>query len=131
MEILAVDKEIPITTNIYSSKPEPPPELPQLQPGSIAQPPTANASNTIEPMPVSFDTGLNVVADPDKKNRERKVTRAMEETTGSRPQKVLLTMPESDDEFGDGGLDDVDFEVAERAATQSIQQTSSLLPVRS
>ena len=38
---------------------------------------------------------------------------------------------DSEDEFGDGSLDDVDFEVAEAAATQSIQQTAnSLLTVR-
>ena len=37
----------------------------------------------------------------------------------------------SDDEFGDGGLDEEDFEAAEVAATQSIQETAnSLLPVR-
>ena len=38
---------------------------------------------------------------------------------------------DSDDEFDGGGLDNSDFEVAERAATQSVQQTyNSLLPVR-
>jgi hypothetical protein len=38
---------------------------------------------------------------------------------------------ESEDEFGDGGLNDLDFETAEATATQSIQQTAScLLPVR-
>jgi hypothetical protein len=38
---------------------------------------------------------------------------------------------ESEDEFGDDGLDEFDFEAAEATATQSIQQTTnSLLPVR-
>jgi hypothetical protein len=38
---------------------------------------------------------------------------------------------DSDDEFGDGGLDDLDFEIAEAAATQSKEhKTSSFLPVR-
>ena len=38
---------------------------------------------------------------------------------------------DSGDEFGDGGFDDVDFEIAEAAATQSRQHSSSsLLPVR-
>lgn len=38
---------------------------------------------------------------------------------------------DSDDEFGDGGLDDLDFAIAEAAATQSRQQkNSSFLPVR-
>lgn len=39
--------------------------------------------------------------------------------------------PSSEDEFGDGGFDDVDFEIAEAAATQSEHHTtSSLMPVR-
>lgn len=42
-----------------------------------------------------------------------------------------ISKADSDDEFGDGGLDEEDFEAAEVAATQSIQQTAnSLLPVR-
>lgn len=44
---------------------------------------------------------------------------------------LARTKSESEDEFGDGGLDDLDFETAEATATQSIQQTAnSLLPVR-
>lgn len=42
-----------------------------------------------------------------------------------------ISEADSDDEFGDGGLDEQDFEAAEVAATQSIKQTAnSLLPVR-
>jgi hypothetical protein len=42
-----------------------------------------------------------------------------------------ISKADSDDEFGDGGLDEEDFEAAEVAATQSIQQTANgLLPVR-
>jgi len=45
-------------------------------------------------------------------------------------QKVAQ-VEDSDDEFGDEELDIIDFQVAELAATQSIQQTSnSVLPVR-
>jgi hypothetical protein len=43
---------------------------------------------------------------------------------------LVRAKSESEDEFGDGGLDDLDFEAAEATATQSIQQTAnSLLPV--
>jgi hypothetical protein len=46
------------------------------------------------------------------------------------PKRVALRA-DSDDEFGDDGLDDFDLQAAEVAATQSIQQTAnSLLPVR-
>jgi hypothetical protein len=39
---------------------------------------------------------------------------------------------DSDDEFGNDGLDDLDFEAAEATATQAVQQTAnSLIPVRS
>jgi DNA replication ATP-dependent helicase Dna2 len=49
----------------------------------------------------------------------------------SKPQEVTFDKPESEDEFGDGGLDDIDFENAEATATQSLQHTSSsVLPVR-
>ena len=42
-----------------------------------------------------------------------------------------ISKADSEDEFGDGGLDEEDFEAAEVAATQSIQQTAnSSLPVR-
>lgn len=44
---------------------------------------------------------------------------------------IVALGADSDDEFGDGGLDDLDFEIAEAAATQSKQhKTSSFLPVR-
>lgn len=43
----------------------------------------------------------------------------------------VASVADSDDEFGDDGLDDFDLQAAEVAATQSIQQTAnSLLPVR-
>lgn len=46
-------------------------------------------------------------------------------------RRVPPKAAESDDEFGDGGLDDSDFEEAELSATQAIQQTGNgLLPVR-
>jgi len=47
------------------------------------------------------------------------------------PQKRPLVVEDSDDEFGDEDLDIGDFQVAELAATQCIQQTThSALPVR-
>ena len=48
------------------------------------------------------------------------------------PRKPLArTKSESEDEFGDCGLDDLDFEAAEATATQAMQKTTrSLLPVR-
>jgi DNA replication ATP-dependent helicase Dna2 len=47
------------------------------------------------------------------------------------PEAARASKAESEDEFGDDGLDDLDFEAAEATATQSIQQTAnSLLPVR-
>ncbi len=46
-------------------------------------------------------------------------------------RQVEAARPESDDEFGDDGLNDIDFEAAEATATQSIQQTAnSFIPVR-
>ena len=49
----------------------------------------------------------------------------------SLPIKSSLVVDDSDDEFGGGDLDIVDFQVAELAATQSIRQSSnSVLPVR-
>jgi hypothetical protein len=50
----------------------------------------------------------------------------------SKPQEGTTVLEtDSDDEFGDGGFDDLDFEIAEAAATQSKQhKTNSLLPVR-
>jgi DNA replication ATP-dependent helicase Dna2 len=46
-------------------------------------------------------------------------------------EALVRAKSESEDEFGDGGLDDLDFEAAEATATQPIQQTAnSLLPVR-
>jgi len=45
--------------------------------------------------------------------------------------RLARAKSESEDEFGDGGLNDLDFETAEATATQSIQQTAGcLLPVR-
>ena len=52
-------------------------------------------------------------------------------TMAKDPQIGGISKSDSDDEFGDGGLDEEDFEVAEMTATQSIHQTAnSLLPVR-
>lgn len=46
------------------------------------------------------------------------------------PKKSALRA-DSDDEFGDDGVDDSDLQAAEVAATQSIQQKANgLLPVR-
>jgi hypothetical protein len=57
---------------------------------------------------------------------------AVQNRGGMAPQKVPISKADSDDEFGDDGLDDLDFEEAEASATQSIQQTAnSLIPVRS
>ncbi len=50
--------------------------------------------------------------------------------TAHRTAKVVVI--DSDDEFGNDGLDDLDFEAAEATATQAVQQTAnSLIPVRS
>ncbi|KAJ5047551.1 uncharacterized protein L3040_003374 [Drepanopeziza brunnea f. sp. 'multigermtubi'] len=47
----------------------------------------------------------------------------------ARQMRRVPSKAESEDEFGDGGLDDSDFEKAELNATQAIQQTgNSLLP---
>ncbi|KAG0649780.1 DNA replication nuclease DNA2 [Hyphodiscus hymeniophilus] len=65
----------------------------------------------------------NIVAKFDTQNtRHGKVLSA--------PRKVVgISKADSDDEFGDGGLDEGDFEAAEVAATQSLQQTAnSFLP---
>jgi hypothetical protein len=54
------------------------------------------------------------------------------EITTSHNQKGPVALEtDSDDEFGDGGFDDLDFEIAEAAATISKpHSTSSFLPVR-
>ena len=58
-------------------------------------------------------------------------TSTLGKASPSPKQKSGIFKSDWDDEFGDGGLDEEDFEAAEVAATQSIQQTaSSLLPVR-
>lgn len=51
---------------------------------------------------------------------------------GSQTQNAgVVSNADSDDEFGDNGLDDSDLEAAEAAATQTMQQNGNgLLPVR-
>ncbi|KAH8598843.1 hypothetical protein B0O99DRAFT_614310 [Bisporella sp. PMI_857] len=80
-----------------------------------------------------FAAGLDdMVACFSKKEENKAGSPAPKLALNSRsPQKRRRVVADSDDEFGDNELDDNDFEVAEKAATQAIQQSSqSLLPVR-
>lgn len=79
-----------------------------------------------------FEAGLEQIAsqfDPQVLN-EKKVTPAAK-GGAVRQMRRVPSKAESEDEFGDGNLDDDDFEAAEVTATQAFQQTgNSLLPVR-
>ena len=82
-----------------------------------------------------FTAGLeNILSQIDQRPlAETKVLPGRRDVGGiSGPQKTVRVLKaESEDEFGDDGLDDLDFEAAEATATQSIQQTANgLLPVR-
>ena len=80
-----------------------------------------------------FAADLENIASQYDKNAEGKSQIVSIATAVNPGQRKTLTRvkSESEDEFGDGGLDDLDFEAAEATATQFIQQTAnSLLPVR-
>jgi hypothetical protein len=80
-----------------------------------------------------FAADLESIASQFDKNAQEKIKIVSVVPAGTGGQRKPLTRvkSESEDEFGDGGLDDVDFEAAEATATQSIQQTAnSLFPVR-
>jgi len=74
----------------------------------------------------------NIASQFDTKARGENKTISAGETGALGQRKPLArTKSESEDEFGDCGLDDLDFEAAEATATQAIQKTTnSLLPVR-
>ena len=82
-----------------------------------------------------FTAGLeNILSQIDQRPlAETKVLPGRRDVGGiSGPQKTArVSKAESEEEFGDDGLDDLDFEAAEATATQSTQQTANgLLPVR-
>ncbi|KAE9377046.1 hypothetical protein N431DRAFT_331518 [Stipitochalara longipes BDJ] len=74
----------------------------------------------------------NIASQFDTKARGNSKTMLVGGAGAPRQRKTLTrTKSESEDEFGDCGLDDLDFEAAEATATQAIQKTAnSLLPVR-
>jgi len=73
----------------------------------------------------------NIVSKFDKQMSSGNMSVPLARGMSGQQNKVGVFTGDSDDEFGDGGLDDLDFEAAEAAATQSIQQTgNNLLPVR-
>jgi hypothetical protein len=76
----------------------------------------------------SFEANLeNIVA----KFENQRPTEAKVLSVSKSQEGTTVWETDSDDEFGDGGFDDLDFEIAEAAATQSKQhKTNSLLPVR-
>lgn len=73
----------------------------------------------LEGIVAQFDNGQAVELAPPISRAEK-----------SKPQATVLGETESDDEFGDGGLDDLDFEKAEASATQSFRQALTSIPVR-
>lgn len=74
----------------------------------------------------------NILSQFDVNSSVKKARISPRKTAISKPsRRESLTIADSDDEFGDGDLDDVDFDAAEATATQSIQQSAnSLIPVR-
>jgi hypothetical protein len=75
-----------------------------------------------------FEANLeNIVA----KFEDQRPTEAKVLSVSKSQEGTTVLESDSDDEFGDGGFDDLDFEIAEAAATQSKQhKTNGLLPVR-
>ena len=71
------------------------------------------------------------LADMVAKYDSQRPTEPHEKTVKHQQKGATALKTDSDDEFGDSGFDDLDFEIAEAAATQSKQHaTSSFLPVR-
>ena len=81
-----------------------------------------------------FEAGLEQIAsqfDPQISIARKPSPMVDDDSEMVRQMRRVSSKPESEDEFGDGGLDDDDFEAAEATATQASQQTgNSLLPVR-
>jgi hypothetical protein len=149
LEVLSVKPEVPAIHISHPAKPKLPPDPPQRHPEPKAQYPSAvnaHKPSEMKPKPMIleddefddsdedlFAAGLeDMVAIFDKKPPAGKVASVTKGMSDNRTQKKTVPLSDSDDEFGDDGLNDLDFEVAEKAATQSVQQASnSLLPVRS
>lgn len=148
LEVLSVKPEV-LAVHISHSKSKLPPDPPQWHHLPEAQHPAAfkaHNPSAMKPKPKNleydefddpdedlFAAGLeDMVATFDKKASAGKVAPMTKDMSDNIPQKKMVHPSDSDDEFGDDGLNDLDFEVAERGATQSVQQASnSLLPVRS
>lgn len=82
----------------------------------------------------TFYAGLEQIASQFDKRAQHvnPETPAVKNDSGLSPREIPASKADSEDEFGDDGLDELDFEEAEASATQSIQQTAnSLIPVRS
>lgn len=83
-----------------------------------------------------FDDDESMTADLEMVLSQFDAKSAVKKNIRFTPPKAVSksrTIPDSDDEdeFGDGGLDEGDFDAAEATATQSIQQSAnSLIPVR-
>ncbi|KAK0117680.1 Tripartite DNA replication factor [Cadophora gregata] len=79
-----------------------------------------------------FEAGLEHIAsqfDPQISIAKRTSPMVKDGSGSARQMRRVPSKAESEDEFGDGGLNDDDFEAAEVTATQAIQQTgNSLLP---
>jgi hypothetical protein len=139
LEVFSVKPEIPTIQPSFSSKSKLPPDPPlqsrlstETRPTLVPLAPWAaqvfDATTTTEQDDFGdFDEEL--FAEFDNGSGGKVISPSKRQSSSNLPKEAVKS--ESDDEFGDGGLDDLDFEVAEAAATQSIQQTSnSLLPVR-
>ena len=128
--------------------------------GSISQPhqppiPSSDALSRPEPQPTTSDNGHEHTGFHDGKTDDnefddsdddllaadledmlakydsQRPTEPHETAMKDRQKSATALKTDSDDEFGDGGFDDLDFEIAEAAATQSKQHAnSSFLPVR-
>jgi hypothetical protein len=134
------EEQISTISNFPSNRlpPDPPPPVAEANRRS-AKPPKSLKSTTLKAEDDEFDDSDEDIFTADLENIASKFDK--QASSGnialpvakeiSRPQKIVaVSKGDSDDEFGDDGLDDLDFEVAEAAATQSIQQTgNSLLPV--
>jgi len=121
--------------------PDPPPEMLPSAKVELRRPLSVKDSKTLETS--TFKTGDDEFDDLDEdllaadledmvaKFDDQNPTEAKVSSINKPRKDVTVSKADSDDEFGDDGLDDLDFEVAQAAATQSIQQTAnSLLPVR-
>lgn len=148
LDALTAKAEIPQFTESYAKKSKLPPDLPpqshdprtgvKLQRPSLVRLSESTESSTLKAESDEFDdsdeelftAGLeDIVAKFDENDGSSNASEVVAETSGA--QKRSAFKADSDDEFGDDGLDDVDFEAAELTATQSLRQGSkSLLPVR-